>query len=417
MSWLDANDVQIALEKWEQEDDHSNVDKFNRVPEEYRFQRFKLGLLHFQTQYLKEVKEKTIQIINDEILKSKKIVPKIFGVRVLKELKYSIQTYYVKTHHEYHVVGIDDGVVESNQMIDLGYEKYYQYYIGFIHMRVTMAKACDVEIDTLIKQINEKIKMMMEKKKRKILEIKEEYDEEEMKDYEEEKNKTKDVRKDRRAGEEAKDKDQAKYKNESPAKKQKVESPKLTMNEQSINMMKEKKAKGASKVEKNGNGKRKKIHIEMELDDEEKDEEEDEQIPAFRTHSWNRQKKKVELSKSIVIKKSELIKKINKIIEIGTTYKLKEINEYEKIGFVEKVMKGVPYEKFPAAKKESEILIKIPFLKAFGKTEDDEKSDSEKEEPRKSHLSVSKEELKEDESIDSEEIEIIEQVSSCPVNN
>ena len=289
MSWLDANDVQIALEKWEQEDDHSNVDEFHRVPEEYRFQRFKLGLLHFQTQYLKEVKDKTTQIINDEILKSKKFVPKIFGVRVLKELKYLIQAYYVQTHHEYHAVGIDDGVVESNEIIDLGYEKYYQYYIGFIHMKVTMAKACDDEIDTLINKLNELTKKRIEKKK-----VKEE-------------------------NEALKDDDYTKL------KKTRTE------------------------------------------DDE--DEEDLNKEPSAK-------EQKVESTLSTVMKKKELIEKINKIIEIGTTYKLMKINEYKRIGFVMMVKQNIPYDIFPTAKRAAE---------------EHRETDS-----------------------DSEATQIIEQVSSCP---
>ena len=276
MSWY----VQIALEKWEQELDDSNVDEFHRVPEEYRFQRFKLGLIHFQTQYLKEVKEETIKMMNNLMSQIKKTNTKIFGVRILKELKYLIQAYYVQTHHEYHAVGIDDDDVESSEMVDLGYEKYYQYYIGFIHLKIEMVKACDEEIDTLINELNELTKKRIEKKKEK------------------------------------------------------------------------------EAFKENDYTKLKRTRIEDDGDEEDMDEE-----PSTK-------KQKVESTLSTVMKKKELIEKINQIIKIGTTYKLMKINEYKRIGLVRMVKQNIPYGIFPAAKRDDQTLIKIPSLKTFGKPED-----------------------------------------------
>ena len=334
MSWY----VQVALEKWEQELNDSNVDEFHRVPEEYRFQRFKLGLIHFQTQYLEEVKEETTKMMNNLMPQFKKTNTKIFGVRVLKELKYLIQAYYVQTHHEYHAVGIDDGVVESNEIMALGYEKYYQYYIGFIHLKVTMVKACDDEIDTLINELNEMTKKRIEKKKEK------------------------------------------------------------------------------EALKENDYTKLKKTRTEDDEDEEDMDEE-----PSAK-------KQKVESTLSTVMKKKELIGKINKIIEIGTTYKLMKINKYKRIGFVKMVKQNIPYGIFPAAKRDDQTLIKIPSLKTFGKPEDVEAISFVQAEitrqVRKGHLVIGElraaEEHRETDSdseatdSDTKATQIIEQVSSCP---
>ena len=51
--------------------------------------------------------------------------------------------------------------------MDLTDQKYYQcYYVGFVHLKVMMAKACDEEINTLINELN-KLKKRMEKMKKK----------------------------------------------------------------------------------------------------------------------------------------------------------------------------------------------------------------------------------------------------------
>ena len=63
---------------------------------------------------------------------------------------------------------------------------------------------------------------------------------------------------------------------------------------------------------------------------------------------------------------------MNKMMQIGTTYMYEpiKINQYGKIGFVGKIKQNIPYNIFPAAKRDDQTLIKIPSFKTFGKPED-----------------------------------------------